>query len=328
MLYTNLLEPVNIEVKDFRKELKILFFSDQHLNHTNPQSRKDDFPHAMLDKMSFIASAADSYNVDLIISGGDLFNGKTQTDKYIIELNHVLNEFKKPIYIILGNHDVYYGKSDSVYRTLCGILLSSKRIKRLGSIMYDNVGGKSVYIVGLDYKVNPVVPGLFRKFDYNVLVAHQFITGTLGDFAPEEYLKDSELEEKGYTHLLLGHDHLCYPMVDKKGMSVIRPGSLSRGTKAVSSVYKDVCYGVLTFSESGFNYLQEKVPVASADEVFSLEESKKDVMDSKIVDFVKTLDSNKMVGGDFNIDGLLKSFCDDKKLYDYVKNYFINFGLV
>ena len=55
--------------------LKAIFLTDTHLRASNPRSRIDDYPQATLDKFKWILDYAVKRGVDVILHGGDFFDG-------------------------------------------------------------------------------------------------------------------------------------------------------------------------------------------------------------------------------------------------------------
>src|SRR4030042_5948315 len=86
---------IDVEIKGLKKELSIVQLSDLHIGaiHQKPYLER-------------VVEKTNSLNPDVVIITGDLVDGSTQINTDIIS---PINEIKKPVYFIIGNHEVYEG---------------------------------------------------------------------------------------------------------------------------------------------------------------------------------------------------------------------------
>ena len=47
------------------------------------------------------------YNIDFVLHGGDLFDRPDVSISIVSNFASILNNYKVPIYIVSGNHDIY-----------------------------------------------------------------------------------------------------------------------------------------------------------------------------------------------------------------------------
>jgi exonuclease SbcD len=324
------LNPVEEVHSGSLEELRILYFTDPHLHHTSPTSRKDDYSEAILNKISNLAAISKAYKVDLVLIGGDIFHAKAQTDHFISKAIVCFREFTCPVFSVLGNHDIYYCRSDTVHRTPGGIVFSSQVVKHLGSLTYTNIGGKTLYIKGMDFTLNPKVPSISSDYDYSFLVSHQLMPGVLEEFAADECFQEIDLTNSKFSYILNGHDHSTYPVVDKYGRIIVCPGSISRGTRSVSNRFRNVEFGLFSITKYGIHYVQEILPVVSSSEIFSAEDTKMNDLSKRITDFVRSMKNpESQKTSNINVDAIIKNYCkEDEELFRFVKNYFVDAGIV
>jgi len=321
------LDPISSTDHREYSELRFFFLTDLHLHHTNPSSRKDDYPQAMLDKLSYIANSATEQNIDFVIIGGDIWHAKAQPDEYVVRVLHTLQEFQCPIYTIIGNHDIYYTKTESIKRTPLGILLSSGRLNRLGNLTFSNIDNVSVQITGLDFCLNPKIPQAQDGYTHNFLVTHNLAPDVLVDFSPDECLNGDEIIQSKYNYLLLGHDHNYYGTEQKYTKTFIRPGALSRGSKTVANRGRKILYNLISVSSSGVFISELEVPVRTSAEIFSAEQIQREEISKKVTDFVRSLRDNP-VSEKSEIESILSAKCNDPELFNYVRNYLVDFGII
>ena len=102
---------------------KILVVGDQHLWHTTPENRVDDYMQATLEEFEECFEIAKSNNVDAIILLGDLFE---KPEPNALVRNQVLRLFREciiPIYALEGNHDK--DSADDLNKTALGTLFDA-----------------------------------------------------------------------------------------------------------------------------------------------------------------------------------------------------------
>ncbi|WDC83994.1 metallophosphoesterase [Caloramator sp. mosi_1] len=102
--------------------MKFLFFTDTHIRGTNPRARLDDFESTLFNKFEELLKYVKYNKIDYVLFGGDLLDRPDVSLSVMQKFIDLLNRFPKPIYMVLGNHDIYGQNPNTVNRTIIGIL--------------------------------------------------------------------------------------------------------------------------------------------------------------------------------------------------------------
>lgn len=234
---------------------KILFIGDPHLNYQTPQSRKDVYPQTMLEKIKTIAHIANEQNIDDVVFLGDMFHQRYQPYSYMMKCFMAFKEFKKPPYSIIGNHDIIFERIDTFEESPLNFLFMTGVVKHLDTLEYGDV-----ILKGFDY-TTPITPNEITD-KYVVCVAHQYYNTPLYKY----YIKPEDALGLSYPAYVLGHDHTVYDDVSNDKFTIVRPGSLSRGTAHSSNLMRDV-YGVI-FDTITKTFTRITIPTQKATDVF------------------------------------------------------------
>jgi len=211
--------------------LKALIFSDLHCHqHKNSQSRLED----CIEVLEWIFNTAKSNNIDLIIFCGDLFHDRSKID--ILTYQRVFETFQKhlccddspEIYLLLGNHDLFYYESKEVSSVYP---LSS--INKVKIISKPSVVDIRNYKVGfLPYTHDPINDlkqislWEMKENKYKVLFGHIAVHGALFNLT---YGTKSDVQIEGdagmtvvtpdifdnYDRVFLGHYHAAQDLNHK-----------------------------------------------------------------------------------------------------------------
>lgn len=199
--------------------LKLLFATDLHLRAIKPISRlDDDFLGSIIRKIDQIREISE--NFDVVILGGDIFDRPDASHSVVTKSIEAFYKFTKPVYTIIGNHDVYGYNGQTVDKTAMGVLIASGAIKKLDSI---NMNGVAIYgLHAYDSTVWTVPDSVSPK----VLVAHKMLTNT--PFPGGTCHLISDVATKTNADLILSGD-IHYPHeIELNNKLFINPGSLSR----------------------------------------------------------------------------------------------------
>jgi exonuclease SbcD len=301
-------------------KINILVTTDWHLTCGNPVSRKDDYPSAMIDKVRQVGRIAKDNAVSAVIVPGDVFHSKRQSIQFMTSVVSVLKTFPCPVYGIAGNHDLLFDRTDTMDRIPLGLLFASGAMKHLDKF---KVGG--VYVQGQDYQANLVTPQAPSGYDLCIGVGHAFYKA--GQFTGEDCLAESgeEIADKGWDILLLGHDHVEYPITEVVGSSgrkltVLRVGALSRGTKHIYNRVREVNVCFIQIEGKEFHSSTIPLSVRPADEIYQEEKIEREGMASRISDFVKKLKERKPEEESSDIGKMLTEMVSDQEVYQYCFN--------
>lgn len=251
---------------------------DPHFSSTKPTSRVDDYPQAMLNKLSQIAAISDT--LDVFIFTGDFFHLKSVSLPYLIKLINVLKTFKCPVYSIIGNHDILYARLDTIDRCPLSILFETGVLKRLTKLEFENVD-----IYGFDYCLKDPKPAFdLNPSKVNVLVSHTFISQVRRD----ETITFEDV--KDFNIVIMGHDHDFYDPIEYGKAIIIRSGALSRGSLHYSNSQRPVQWVYIDTEQGKIEYRQ--LVYSPFEEVFLKESKNRTDVKKTITDFMIDLQAN------------------------------------
>lgn len=287
----------------------ILFFTDIHLRNNTPQSRNDDFPQSILNKIEYIINYANTIEKAILISGGDIFDTHIINPSLLIKLIQILNKSKHPIYTVIGNHDIQGYSKATINNASIGILLETNIINLLEELTIDNV-----YIKGLhaysDNNFKGAKTGLI-----NILVAHKPIT----NYIFPKTIKISELEESCDFDLILSGD-VHMPHIIKRKHIYINPGALARITTA--DRYRTPMFVEIKI---GQNITHKFIPVPHNKLVFDIKiTTTKNVIEHFVNEYynkIQDIKKNK-ISLEEQIDTYIKTLNIDKNIELIIKDYF------
>jgi DNA repair exonuclease SbcCD nuclease subunit len=245
---------------------KLLFVGDIHWDCVTPISRKDDYPNAVLGKMEQVDRIAVKHKVDKVICVGDVFNRKNITlsslAHFIDVRRKALDKYKIEWITIAGNHDLYYGRKDTLQDTPLGILLASD-VFIFSRPIFSLIDG--VVISLFDYDRNSVLADNNFITGKHIGVVHKYINPQYA--SDPDYLDVAKL--KGYGFIVAGHDHNRYDTETIGNTVVIRPGALTRKTSSTEDMEREVCVAVLEITPNSYNLIYEPIEIQPSAEVYS-----------------------------------------------------------
>ncbi len=222
--------------------MKILFFTDTHIKSRNPSSRIDNYEQSLYKKIEEIRDISIDENVDVILHGGDLFDKADVAIKTASKFGNLLQTFKKNIYIISGNHDIYGYNPKSIDRSMMGLFDSLDVLKLIeeGKPLIFEKNGLKVQISGQPY-VNDIdssdkshyYPKRLDGVDYHILVIHSFLL--YKKFIDNvEYTLIDQIMDTDCDIVLSGHYHSGFKTVKVNEKYFANPGSIARMTNTES----------------------------------------------------------------------------------------------
>lgn len=246
--------------------MRILFFTDTHIRFFSPVNRKDNFQEAIFTKLEEVVQIANEHNVDLVVHGGDLFDRYDVTNKLLGRTAALLRQFKCPIYVLPGNHDIVGYSVETLPSTSLDVLAKSGVIKLLlEPQVIDDVLlypiPSSADIPESSYRIER---GAARVV---VIVAHDnLLPQPVHKDIPHKVISDSL---SNADIVLLGHWHPGWPEPVKAGSTLyVNPGSIARLDIGPGSRDRRVQVVLIDINDS---VSVQYVPLSSArpyDEVF------------------------------------------------------------
>ncbi len=226
--------------------MKILYFTDTHIRGNTPKNRKDIFIDTLEKKFKEIVKISVNLDVDYIIHGGDLFDRPDISISIVSRFAKIFSEFKIPIYMISGNHDVYGHNPETINRTMLGLLDVLGLIKIINNekviLEKDNVKievSGQPYIYDIDLPENRdyyILKDSNENVDYSMHIVHgmlldkPFIKGI-------PYTLVDDIKHTTADITLSGHYHRGFKTIrTDEGKYFINPGSLVRITNSLQEI--------------------------------------------------------------------------------------------
>ena len=175
---------------------------DLHARLLNPSSRKDNYYEAMINKLEFILQ-----NCGVVVQLGDFFDKPRTEDVVKNRVLGLFNQYKKPIYIVPGNHDIEKDQIDTLSSTSLGNLAYHNAVTILTPDRIWTIGGIKFGV--LDYYIEKAKAQSFDE-RIDVLVGHHFFEWGRD---PKVSIETTDLYKYNAKYLFLGHDH--QPWEDK-----------------------------------------------------------------------------------------------------------------
>lgn len=268
----------------------IAFVGDLHCNDRTPRSRTDNYFNTVLTK---IAEVSKKNNV--IIFLGDFMERKVLNTEGYVKLVKVLKYFKREgreFYTIIGNHDIFYGREETLGKTGIGLLSEIGLVSILREVIIEGV-----YIRGTLQGEEIRNTGEGDR----ILLEHKFFK----EKWKEEGITEEQVKTLNYNYIILGHDHEHESEVRIGGTVVLRPGALLRTTSHNFNLIRNPGYYQFRMDKGRvFDYKYIEVPCNPPEEVFvsSVLHRKRAVFDvESIDDLVQELLN---VGGVFRVSFL------------------------
>lgn len=201
---------------------------DIHLSSSVPANRTDDYPNTILNKVEEVSKLYHARGWKFLIIGGDIFDKKRLSWIAFNRLMHILSSMN--VYTVVGNHDIYNERMDSLPRTPLGGLFAGDLVTNLDGHHLKGL------LTGIPFAQNPVIPKAPETILPlpRILVCHAYIGKKKSGFTGkgDDWILYDDLVEAGYEIVIAGHDHREYQVINPKGSNthIFRFGALSRGT--------------------------------------------------------------------------------------------------
>lgn len=226
--------------------MKILYFTDTHIRGNTPKNRKDIFIDTLERKFREIVKISYDLDVDYIIHGGDLFDRPDISISIVSRFAEILSEFRVPIYMISGNHDIYGHNPETINRTMLGLLSvlgliniinNEKIVLEKDNVRVELSGQPYIYDIDLPENRNYyILEKKNKSIDYSIHIVHgmlldkPFIEGI-------PYTLVDHIKETAADITLSGHYHRGFKTIKTgEGKYFINPGSLVRITNSLQEI--------------------------------------------------------------------------------------------
>lgn len=286
--------------------IKLLWRTDVHLADKTPRRRTGNWTDDVVNKLRWIGDLAQNLNADAVLDGGDFFDVKSPTKNshsLVRKAFYAHDHYPCPIYALVGNHDVKYGKYEYLPEQPLGVLFSSGLFKEFGgeNEVYLEKDGVKVRIVGIPYhgtEYNFSLLSNLKKKDEDYLLvachllARQGKTGSM--FESEDIVGYDFLNQiTDVDCWFFGHWHKDQGVTQlPNGSHVVNVGSLTRGSLHLDDLDRNPCVVEVQASPEGLNLVRHDVPIRPAQEAFKIEEAVREKEDKqRMVDIVDRMKS-------------------------------------
>lgn len=261
--------------------IKLIYFTDPHIQDGCPPSRKGDYREQIFAKMVDIGRMANEHKCDFAVCGGDVFEYQLpEKNKYSV-VNRLIDVFRGygiPLYGVEGNHDLRNDRQDSIASQPIGALIRSGVYKHLRREVIK-VGDLSLGMFGFDFEENPDYDSLVcdtEGLDFTLAVLHMYASRKGGDMFGTKVHAYEDLARLPYNDFFFGHYH-CDQGVEMIGeKKFINVGSVSRGSYGddnVNRIPRVVIYTVTKHDDGTVTSTAEPIEISVAkpgDEVFDV----------------------------------------------------------
>lgn len=307
--------------------MRILHFTDSHLNNIAPISRTDDFANTTINKLIEVGKIADYYKVDLILHSGDLFQSPRCDLFYLGKVARAIRNYSCPMYVVPGNHDLYGQNINTLDRTFLGCLANTGVIHIL-----DRKHPLEITRYNTTYRIEgqEYHPSVDSQKDlliqdpktYNILLTHSMLV-------EKPYVSDYVLIDECNTNaniVLAGHYHPGWKERCVNNTAFFNPGAMVRRDAGRLDIPKVL---ILEINDStlqlGYTYvtLQTALP---RDAIFDLNKiaTAKNTKNS-INNFQNNLNSINVTNSTIDVVNVLKKASNDlsakKEIYSEMIDY-------
>lgn len=267
---------------------KFIFVTDLHLRLTSTKRRTDDMFEAQLKKLEWIANRAEELDVDFVICGGDVGDSWDWKISTVNKVADAFRKFKRPIYTIIGNHDVP-GRNPNLWKdTGIGLLDSMDALHVLHPAGRD---GGAIF-KGISFIENDIF-GIYA-FHSDLQQTKDLIDGKL-NYTPRDSSKlniavvhapvgaettpfckgHKELFIDGFNIALFGDIHPGWPVYDSiTNCKICNPGAMTRLSKI--DIKRKPQIAVVS---SDGSVIYEEIPHTPAEECFDFLEIEEETME-------------------------------------------------
>lgn len=256
--------------------MRLLFWTDPHLDEKPPLARSDSYCEDIFRKMEELAEIARTVDVSLL--GGDLFHRtrpSAVSHRLVRRLIEFLRHWPTDLYAIAGNHDLPADGMDGIQRTPLGVVLEALKdgpVQLLDEPASFTDPALTIWPVHWQHDIDSR-PDLYSVTklsgtDFLVLVSHGMVMPPGGGW-PFPAVGMDQIETEADV-VLLGHMHWMTGAMEVNGTLFVGPGAIARTARSESELRRTVHAAVLEL-EKGKKPQVEFVPLKSmrpASEVF------------------------------------------------------------
>lgn len=286
--------------------MKIGIIGDPHASDKPPETRKDNYSQAILDKLEFCIEEGNNRKYNAFIIPGDIFHRKIpahNSHSMVSSLITIFEKSKCPIYVVAGNHDIS-GNLTNLYQQPLYVLSCSGAVTLLDNrnpvVLTD--GDFRVSINGAPHSASRDQKDASILYDLNhdekanckIGIFHQMILPVGATFF-NDYINIDALEDINSDILVDGHYHEGFnpTVLEHKDKFFVNGGSISRGSSSQFNLQKRPVFVELLLEKHGDNfdlvYDDIEIPCEDSTKVFDTVAIKKRKETQEMKAFIENL---------------------------------------
>lgn len=252
---------------------KFIYFSDLHADNRLFLSRKDNFELSCLSKLKDIVDASNKLDCQ-VLCGGDLVNGPYLGHSFINQMIDILKGMRRPLNLILGNHDITGRNLRSYNSSTLGLMVKSGVLTIMEKpgliedfLMIPVPYDEAQTAISYDQHFKDIFPGNYdidRK--PRLIITHNMILPTPTVF---NHILASDVAKviPSNSVLLIGHYHVPFSCTEND-VRFINIGSAGRVSRSPGE-NRTPEYAVITLDGSDIDIDRRTFPSAKSwDEIF------------------------------------------------------------
>jgi DNA repair exonuclease SbcCD nuclease subunit len=307
--------------------MKFLFFTDTHIRGTNPRARLDDFEKTLYNKFEELLSYVRLNNIDYVLFGGDLLDRPDVSLSVMQKFIDVLNKFPKPIYMVLGNHDIYGQNPNTVNRTIIGILetlgivwiLDDKPVElNDGKVKIKITGSSFTYDIDVDSSKSKYVANK-GECDYLIHIAH-------GMLMEKPFIKevphttiDEIIQRTEADITLCGHYHTGYGIIKIENKYIVNPGAIVRINNSLAEIKRQPSFAIIDINENISVYIEKLKSAPRGEDIldrsFIKIQEQREILFNNIIQTVNTYGEFEML----SINQIVEEVAKKESIPDEIK---------
>lgn len=267
-----------MHIKVVGEEIRIVTVLDPHFSPSATPLRKGDWLEETTESFRQILKFAESAGAALIVVAGDIFHLKTPSRNPLWFVNSVIRLFKEskvPIAGIAGNHDLAFGRIESLWDRPIGSLVIAGGMTLLDhDPVIIEMGQTKVRIEGSSYEHGSAeAVRSLRKGDANYLigVGHFWFGPKTGEFFGEPVYGPDFLNSSEVDCYVIGHHHQDQGILRSEGKTYFVHGSMNRTGMHEDDLKRKPAVGLMTIRETSLEGKVVRLRTKPAEEVFDME---------------------------------------------------------
>lgn len=291
--------------------MRFLYLTDSHIRGINPSSRKGDYYHDIMEKISEVISLSKKLKVNYVIHGGDLWDSNNVSNIMIDDFVDIVEQSKIPWHILPGNHDLVGHDWENSKGTALAHIFRRSKLIHIFDWIHDNKyclqGFKYYHNIEKDIKEKGLICHKTNA-KFKIAVVHALITlKSLPYQAMHVVMKDIKTD---FDIILCGHNHHGWGIKEIKGTKFINISSLGRRKIDEADIKPSVLYVDIETKELKIIELKSAKPKEEVFDLTRIEKAKEFNADIEL--FIKSLKDTEVSGLDLR--GIIENISSQKNI--------------